>query len=272
MKRNTFTLFAFLLAAFVNQLQAQDLEVTPDPATRNQHGSFHFGLTTALNNTWIIIDRNDEDFNKHSQHNTTFKWAPIGVALGYKVNSRHDIQAEVYLSNQGENFTITDGSGKEVGEKRIDLTYLQIPFLWKFTGGDVTRFNVHFGPQLGLLIKGEEVNHFNQTATSAARGGSSKTINQGTYVLARKEKGAPWGKPAGGLNAPDLYAVLGFGVEHDISSNFYLSANLRVNYAFKEIRDKEFTQDQYDFDTYILRHNTYGGLQVGIHYIFKKPQ
>ncbi len=262
MKKYTFLLLAFLS---LSQLAvAQEVNVEPQ---RGQRGSFHFGIITGLNSTWIKVD-NEEEANRHYRYKSTFKMAPIGAALGYKFNTRHDFQAEAYISNQGQDYKLTangDGSGEQIGEKRIELQYLQTALFWKFTGGDVTRFNLHFGPQLGFLLKGEEVNEFTQTATDG-----KKTIPAGTYTLAKKEKGGPIDTKVGGFNNLEPYVVLGFGVEQDIIPNLYVSGVLRFNYGFKDIRDQETTQDAYDLDKYILRYNIYGGLQLGLHYTFGK--
>ncbi|MDB5261992.1 MAG: hypothetical protein JWQ14_1273 [Adhaeribacter sp.] len=258
-------LLAAGVSAFILPGQAQDASVNVEQ-TRQQKGSFHFGLTTALNNTWIKVD-NDEPNNEHFKYKTTFHWAPVGAVVGYKFNDRHDVQLEAFLSRQGQNYTITengDGSGVELGEKRINLTYLQIPLLFKFTTGDATRFNLHVGPQIGFLIKGEEVNEFPEAITLRDR-----TL-MGTYTLAKKEKSDPLFKPAGGFNSIAPMAVLGFGIEKDITDKLYLSGNLRFNYGFTDIRDTEITRSNFDFDRYFLRYNIFGGIQAGIHYTLNK--
>jgi len=265
--------FLFFLNLFSNPVVAQ---VTPDETAvnvepqQNKQGSFHFGITTALNNTWIKFD-NEEQNNEHYKYKTTFKWAPVGLVVGYKFNYRNDLQVEGYISHQGQQYDLMangDGSGNKIGEKHINLTYLQIPLLWKFTSGDATRFNMHFGPQLGLLIKGEEVNEISQTGGIKRDG---NPIPTGTTILANKNKGEDLTKNRGGLNNLDPNLVLGFGLEKDITDHLYLTGNLRFNYGFKDFRDTETVIDATTGDKYILRYNIYGGVQVGIHYTINKP-
>lgn len=262
--------FTFLLCLGIGRATlAQDTTTVFDQQIRKLRGNFHVGVTTGLNNTWIKVD-NGEQHNQHYQYQKTFKTAPVGVLAGYKFNDRHDVLVEAYLSNQGQQYNLTDDGGNTVGKKSINLTYLQIPLLFKFTSGNATRFNLFFGPQAGFLIKGEEINYFDKTTTATIAGGSTKTIPAGTYTLAKKEKSHSLTHHAGGLHAIDPTLALGFGLEKDVTDKLYLSANLRFNYGFRDIRDTEHTRDTYDFDHYILRYNIFGGLQVGLHYNFVK--
>jgi hypothetical protein len=240
-------------------------------ADRGYRGSFHFGVTTAINSTWIQVDSEAPD-NKHYQYNKTFKWAPIGLAAGYKFNDRHDLQAEVYLSPQGQHYDLVargDGSGAVIGGKRVDLTYLQVPLLWNFTSGDATRFNVHFGPQVGFLIRGEEVNAITRSGGVHRDGGAIPT---GTAPLALRKKGKDTIYDGQGkFNKVDPYWVLGFGLEKDITDNLYLSGMLRFHYGFGDIRAGDTLTDKTTGDLYRQRSNIYGGLQFGLHYMIRKP-
>ncbi|MGV3587761.1 MAG: porin family protein [Adhaeribacter sp.] len=259
----SFFLLAIMACSWQVKAQTQNDSLVLQQQVRMPKGNFHFGLTTAVNNTWIKVD-NDMPNNEHYKYKTTIKWAPIGLVAGYKFNERHDVQLEAYLSQQGQNYTLTengDGTGLELGEKRINLTYLQIPLLFKFTTGDAVRFNVHAGPQVGFLIKGEEVNEFPEAIAL-----NDRTL-QGEYSLAKKGKGDSLFKNAGGFTAIAPMAVLGLGVEKDIKDNLYLSGNVRFNYGFTDIRDTETTTSEYDFDKYTLRYNIFGGIQLGLHYV-----
>jgi hypothetical protein len=277
--KNRFTLYSLLFFfGLLFQARAQDaavqvkedLSVEPE-RQKGYSGSFHFGVTTAINNTWIKFD-NEEQNNEHYQYKTTFKWAPIGLAAGYKFNDRHNLLAEAYVSRQGQHYDLVargDGSGPMIGEKRIDLTYLQVPLLWKYSSGDATRFNVHFGPQVGFLLRGKEVNEISGSGGEARNGGAIPT---GTSTLVVRQDGndVVYDKQ-GKFNKIDPYLVLGFGLEKDITDNLYLSGNVRFHYGFADIRAGETVTDQTTGDKYILRYNIYGGAQFGLHYIISKP-
>lgn len=277
--KNRFTLYTLLcFFGLLAQVRAQDAAVEVDDDARvlvdaagGYSGSFHFGLVTGLNNTWIKFD-NEEKNNEHYQYKTTFKWAPIGLALGYKFNDRHDLLAEAYVSRQGQHYDLVargDGSGEVIGEKRLDLTYLQVPLLWKYSSGDATRFNVHFGGQVGFLLRGEEVNEITR---SGGMDRNDRPIPTGTTLLASKKGGDNQAfDNYGKFNTVDPSLVLGFGLEKDLTDNLYLSGNLRFNYGFADIRAGETVVDKTTGDKYILRYNIFGGAQVGLHYILHKP-
>ncbi|MGV3503807.1 MAG: porin family protein [Adhaeribacter sp.] len=277
--KNRFTRYTLLcFFGLFSQAQAQDaaVEVDDDPrvlveSAGGYSGSFHFGLVTGLNNTWIKFD-NEEQNNEHYQYKTAFKWAPIGLALGYKFNDRHDLQAEAYVSRQGQHYDLVangDGSGEVIGEKRLNLTYLQVPLLWKYSSGDATRFNVHFGGQVGFLLRGEEINEITRTG---GKHRNETAIPTGTTLLASKKGGDNQAFDTyGKFNTLDPSLVLGFGLEKDLTDNLYLSGNLRFNYGFADIRAGETVVDKTTGDKYILRYNIFGGAQVGLHYILRKP-
>ena len=260
--------FIFFLSfvPYITQAQVtpEETDVIAEPQ-RNKQGSFHFGVTTAINNTWIFSE-NEEQNNKHYENIITYKQAPIGLVIGYKFNYRNDVQIEAYISHQGQDFNLKahgNGTGDKIGEKHINLTYLQVPLLWKFTSGDATRFNLHFGPQIGFLINGEEVNEITQAGGIKKDGGA---IPVGTTVLAHKNKGEDLTQNRGGLNNLEPNLVLGLGLEKDITDHLYLSGNLRFHYGFKDFRDTETVVDATTGNKYILRYNVYGGIQFGIHY------
>ena len=147
-----------------------------------------------------------------------------------------------------------------------------MPLLLKISGRGKTRFNVHIGPQINFLLRGEETNTFTTaaTVTNPNMPGGQTTVEAKSYTLAHtdtdKQKAG-----ADKFNVVDPMAVLGFGVEHDFSDQLYLTANLRFNYGFTNILDKETVARPGDLDTYTLRYNVYGGLQIGLHYFFQKP-
>lgn len=142
-----------------------------------------------------------------------------------------------------------------------------MPLLFKLSGIGKTRLNIHFGPQVAYLLSGEEVNTFTETTAY-----KTKTIPANTYLLATTddtERNKRGNEGMGNFNRFDPSLVLGFGVEHDFTDRLYLSANLRLNYGFKDIRDQETVRDFYNPDIYTLRYNVLGGIQVGIHYFLK---
>ena len=229
----------------------------------------YLGATSGINMTWIIIDNELQD-NEHHEAQPTFGPAPIGLALGYKFNDKNSVQLEGYLSKQGNKFDLLNSDRAVVGKKEIDLSYFAVPLLFKLSGTGTTRFNLHFGPQISFLIKGEEVNTFTQevVVTNNHKSNNGKTIAPGSYTLAKLEPDTPEMTKFNGIS-PSL--LLGLGVEHDLSPQWYLSANLRFNYGFTNIDDDEVLDRENDLDKYTLRYNVFGGLQIGLHYFFQEP-
>jgi opacity protein-like surface antigen len=226
----------------------------------------YVGLTTQLQNTWIINDEQYENVNY--RHNFTTKWAPIGATLGYKFNENHNLQIEAIRSYQGETFDLHDVNDEKTGEKEVDLVYWNIPLLFKYTTTGTLRFNFMVGPQVSILQKGREENRFTRTA-NYLRDKEPITIPQGTYLMAStKESDRGNNAQVGGFNKHDLGIALGAGVEYSFTENLYLSANVRYSYNFVDIRDKEYIRPATDPDYYVLRQNMVVGVQLGINYLF----
>ena len=230
----------------------------------------YIGLVGAINNTWIIID-NELQNNEHHKHKATFGPAG-GLVLGYKFNDKNSLQVEGFYSKQGAKYDILDDNGKEVGKKEIDLKYIAVPLLFKVSGTGTTRFNLHFGPQVAFLLSGKEVNTFNQDVTiTKTFSGAPRSVNRGTYTIASSDSDEQKKPGVYKFNTVDPSVVLGLGVEHDISDQWYLSANFRFSYSFTDIVDSEVVESPYNLDKYTLRYNVVGGLQIGIHYFFNQP-
>ncbi|AKQ46805.1 hypothetical protein TH63_16105 [Rufibacter radiotolerans] len=225
----------------------------------------YVGLTTQLQNTWVINDEQYENVNY--RHNFTTKWAPIGGVLGYKFNENHNLQIEAIRSHQGETFDLHDIDDQKTGEKEVDLVYWNIPLLFKYTTTGTLRFNFQMGPQVSILQEGREENRFTRTA-NYLRDKEPITIPQGTYLLASTDHDGHDGSGIGGFNKYDLGLALGAGVEYSFTDNLYLSANVRYSYNFVDIRDKEYIRTNNDPDYYVLRQNMVIGVQLGINYLF----
>jgi hypothetical protein len=254
-----YLLLPFLVFPFLSQAQS-----TKGP---------YIGVTTQFQNTWIINDEQYEDVNY--EHKFTTKWAPFGITAGYKFNENHNLQVELIRSKQGENFDIVDVNGDKTGEKEIDLVYWNVPLLFKYTTTGRMRFNFHFGPQISFLQKGTETNRLSRTATYHQKGDEYK-VPGGTFLLASTdEEDRQKDSRVGSFNKYDLGGAAGAGVEFDVNSNTYISANLRGHYNFVNIRKEENINDKAlpeaqrrDPDWYNLRQNLVIGIQVGVHFLF----
>ena len=247
----------------------------------NAQSGPHIGLITGYNTTWVL-DQNLMD-DQNYDNRTTWNSAPFGVVLGYKMNPSSSIQVEVFKNNMGAEYDIlgresvlSSENKKVVGEKVIATKYTSVPVLYKFTTGEKVRFNFHFGPQFNFLSEGTETNTFTEDALLKANITS-------VDITAEDEKAHPGPiadfavYKAGysetravkeDFNKTDIGAAVGLGLEADLFSNLYLSANLRFYYGFKDIRSDAEVEAAKSRSYYDSRNNVTGGFQIGLHYRF----
>ncbi|MDX5346901.1 MAG: PorT family protein [Hymenobacteraceae bacterium] len=224
----------------------------------------HGGVVSGFNSTWVIAQEQYEQ-NRY-RYKKAFAFAPFGVSLGYKFNERHGIQVEAFRSNIEGKYELLAENGVVGGEKVIDLKYWSIPLLFKFTSTGDVRFSFAIGPQISFLSEGEEYNTINQTIKFHRPGRSDTTFTPGTYLLASTEQTVP--REVATFNNVDVGIASGIGVEYNFTDNLYLSANLRLNYNFRNVFNEESIAYPHDIDTYTLRYNALGGIQLGLHYFF----
>lgn len=256
-------LFGALLAGslFTSQAQAQS--------------GPHIGIVTGYNSTWVLDQKLFDDPNY--EYRKTWNAAPIGFVLGYKVNPNSDFQIEINKTNMGAEYDIKDSGllskGNTVGEKEIKLKYWSVPLLYKFTTGEKVRFSFQFGPQFSFLSDGSEINTFTENATLRAGLQSTdlsetdmKNNGNSAGVAIYKAGYTDTRATKEDFNKTDFGAVLGFGLEADITNNLYFSGNLRFYYGFKDIRSDANVEEEEARGYYDSRNNVTGGVQLGLHY------
>ncbi len=241
----------------------------------------HIGLVTGYNTTWLLDQKLMDDQNYDAR--TTWNSAPFGVVLGYKLNPSSSFQIEIFKSNMGAEYDImgresilSSENKKVVGEKVIATKYTSVPVLYKFTAGEKVRFNFHFGPQFNFLSEGTETNTFTEDAllkaniTSVDISADDEKAHPGPVAdFAIYKAGFSETRASKeDFNKTDIGAALGLGLEADIVSNLYLSANIRFYYGFKDIRSEARVTAAESRGYYDSRNNVTGGFQIGLHYRF----
>ena len=235
----------------------------------------YLGVTTSYNSTWVLDQKLMDDQNYDTQN--TWDDSPIGFTLGYKVNPSSSIQVEINKNTMGAEFDILgsqiyDGEKRVIGEKNIETKYWSVPVLYKFTSGEKVRFNFHVGPQFSFLSEGSEITASGTDITVADAASHHNTTTADLEILGKSalyqsgENDVRAGKED--FNKTDIGALVGLGLEADIVSNLYISANFRVYYGFKDIRSDARVAEAEARGYYDSRTNATAGFQIGLHYRF----
>jgi len=207
----------------------------------------HIGATTGINTTFILDKGLTEDPRYNSTY--TYDFSPIGLAVGVDFSPRFGIQLESILTNQAQIFEVIDIAKTVVGERRIDLQSVNIPLLFKFMNGSGNRARMNFslGPQLAIFTEGKETLGYSAATLEIPPGvaipeGAVENGN-GTYdvpALANTELLSTTAEnELEKFKKTQVQLVGNIGVDIDLTSNIYLSTQIRVNYSLTDMRNDE---------------------------------
>lgn len=270
MKRFLCPLLIFVLSLVVNLAEAQI--------------RIQVGATTAVNSTFVLDKGLSEDPRFNSK--ATYKWSPIGFALGFDFG-KVGLSLESIYAKQGQIYNIIDVAEKAIGDRKIDLEYIQLPLLLNFLGhsNSQARFNVMIGPQLSLLTKGIETYQQFQAGTLTLPEGvdspptyadpgsyNSQTrtytvSNTNAITLANDVGGAQIRK----FSELEFQVAGGIGLSIDLSDKFMLTTQIRSSYSINDTRNSDFVSSVKSGTTRDLfgkRSNLVIGVQLGFHYVF----
>ena len=244
-------------------------------AAKAQAG-YHFGITMGVYNTWIIDKTlsDDPNYDYPTFGNNKWRFSPVGIEIGHNFSDNSGVQIEAIVAKQGQVFDIVDVNDEKVGTKEIDLTYIHLPLLFKAIGGEnMVKFTFKLGPQVSFLRKGTDIEIFKEVATLRNNRGACQSeflfpviTLPGEYICASTNPDdAPFG-----FNTIDLGIAFDLGVEVEIVAGFYVSALVRFNYGFFDIRDDEYIENIENITEYSPSNNAKGGFQFGVHYIIEK--
>ncbi len=248
-------------------------------------GQIHFGVTTAVNATFIL----DEGISEDPRYNSTmtYNWAPVGFNFGVDVGRKFGLQLESILSNQGQIYEVIDVAEQIAGQRSIDLQYLNVPLLFKFmNGGDKkARTNFNIGPQFSFLTQATESLQADAGVDYVIPEGMTYEEIQGnfaeyggtvvpgstadTYAL-ESDFYAEIDKASNAFKNTEFQIAAAFGVDIDISRNLVLSTQVRANYSLTDMTNEE------AFNTiasgngssiFSERANLLVGVQLGLHYV-----
>ncbi|MCG8322835.1 MAG: PorT family protein [Cytophagales bacterium] len=239
----------------------------------------HIGVTTGVNSTFVLDKGLSEDPRYNSQ--MTYNFAPAGFSFGVDISNGFGIQLESILANQGQVFEVLDVAKTAVGERKIDLSYIQLPLLFKFMSAKATKARTNFslGPQLSILRNGvetiqyeastqniENTNELPEGATLNANGSYDVPALPSTELLSTSAN-----EEINKFNETELQIAASFGVDIDISKYFYLSTLIRANYSFTDMRNGDLVDLLKSSNLNGLfdrRANLAIGAQIGLNFMF----
>lgn len=239
----------------------------------------HIGVTSGVNSTFVLDKGLSEDPRYNSQ--MTYNFAPAGFSFGVDISNGFGIQLESILANQGQVFEVLDVAKTAVGERKIDLSYIQLPLLFKFMSAKATKARTNFslGPQLSILRNGvetvqyeastqniENTNELPEGATLNADGSYDVPALPSTELLSTSAN-----EEINKFNETELQIAASFGVDIDISKYFYLSTLIRANYSFTDMRNGDLVDLLKSSNLNGLfdrRANLAIGAQIGLNFMF----
>lgn len=242
----------------------------------------HLGATTAVNATFVLDKGLSEDPRYNSTY--TYKFSPIGFNFGVDFGKKFGLSLEGIKSKQGQIYEMIDAVEKVKGQRKIDLSYLQLPMLFRFmSGGNAgARANFNIGPQLSLLTDARESIEANAGTFQIPEGVDFASIQQefpsaldngdGTYELpANVPSKDILTKKKNDFNNTEFSIAGAFGLDIDLSKHLYLTTQIRATYSLTDMRNGDVIEKIKSGDSADIfgqRANLLVGVQLGIHYMF----
>jgi hypothetical protein len=245
----------------------------------------HVGATTAVNATFVLDKGLSEDPRYNSSY--TYKFAPIGFNFGMNLGRKFGLSLESILSKQGQVYQMIDAAEKIKGERKIDMTYLQLPLLMNFlSGGNAgARANFNIGPQFSLLQGARETIQAKAGTFEIPEGMDIEDIRAEFPTAQPGADGTSYTLPADvpsrdvlSKKANDFknseFAIAGaFGLDIDLSKHLYLTSQIRATYSLTDARNGDVIEQLKNGDNIFgNRANLLVGIQLGVHYMLGKTR
>jgi hypothetical protein len=242
----------------------------------------HLGLSTGVNTTIIL----DKGLSEDPRYNATYSYnfSPIGFNFGVDFTRRFGLSLEGIKSIQGQVYQILDVASTVQGERKIEMSYLQLPLLLRFMSGgnSGTRANFNFGPQLSLLSDASESVQAKAGTYAIPEGTDFASIQQefpsaieqgdGTYQLLSDASPTDLlSKKANDFKNSEFSIAAAFGLDIDLSKHIFLTTQIRSTYSLTDIRNGDVVERIKSGNANDLvseRANLNIGVQLGLHYMF----
>ena len=244
----------------------------------------HFGFQGQMNSIWIINQNNYE----YSQMDYEYKYGILGGAtFGYNWDENFGWQVEFNYAQMGQDYSdiikdfgpVQDPEKPDLREKvltyrYVDLTYLQVPVIFRYMEGDsksAVKYQMAGGLQFGYLL--------NATQQYTADLDDSDPDNQRPVEDAGFEaptsgvpdfKGEPNTAGTDFFTPFDIGAVVGVGADIYVNDNVYFTPQFRGYIGFFDINSKPTRDLRPAQGEEISRksHNAYVGFSLAINFMF----
>lgn len=244
----------------------------------------HFGFHGEMNSIWIINQNNYE----YSQMDYEYKYGILGGAsFGYNWDENFGWQVEFNYAQMGQDYSdivkdfgpVQDPEKPDLREKvltyrHVDLTYLQVPVLFKYMEGDsksAVKYQMIGGLQFGYLLDASQ----QYTADlDDSDPDNQRPVEQAGFEAPTSGvpdfKGDP-NTPGTSFFTPfDIGAIVGVGADIYINDKVYLTPQFRGYIGFFDINapeTRELRPSQGE-NVYRASHNAYVGFSLGINFMF----
>jgi hypothetical protein len=247
--------------------------------------NIHLGATTAVNATFVLDKGLSEDPRYSSTY--TYKWAPVGFTFGAQLGRKFGLSLESILSKQGQVYKIIDAAEKIKGERKIDLSYLQLPLLMKFMSGGNggARGNFNFGPQLSILRGAVESIQAEAGTYEVPEGVTAEAIQAEFPSAVMSSDGKQYTLPsnvpskdlltkkANDFKNTEFSLAAAFGLDIDLSKHLFLTTQVRATYSLTDMRNGDVIEQlKQGNNIFANRANLLVGVQLGLHYMIGKTR
>jgi hypothetical protein len=228
----------------------------------------------------------DGGINQDSRYRTRFdiKFTPIGFHYGVDKEG-HGFMIDPSIIRIGQNFNVINSTGGELGQRKIDLTYVQVPVGIKLHIIDMSFFKVSMVASIGVgvLLNGKEtIRHTDgklkfpveMTGPFPSAQNDEFETKYAAFVEEVEYDGVIVKNVNGKLSDTDdfqkfqLFGSMGFRSDWDFSENWRASFDLRANIGILEPRTSDYTKRVKDYealyDIYGQRRDLFLSLTFGI--------
>ncbi|MBX2945182.1 MAG: outer membrane beta-barrel protein [Cyclobacteriaceae bacterium] len=188
----------------------------------------------------------DDGFNKDPRYRIKYnlKYAPIGVHYGVD-RPGFGLTFDPSIFKTGQYFNVINTSGGDVGERKINMTFIHAPIGFKLHMIDMSFFKVSFVASVSAayMLSGEEtITHLD---SKLAFPQSTYPILPPDYTVEYDGVLVPNLKDFKLLDKSDfnqlqIYGAIGFRSDWDLSENYRISFDLRGYYGIFDPRKKDY--------------------------------